>query len=314
MIIEDLVTWALKHLNYLNYTVAHTFSDKVISARLHMYSSAFLRNFRKVMHDCNNYQAFSLDIAIRSWIITLGVQKRYTQVPYRWSRAGQRLFHCIATIQRQNATDGTHGQLERNQVNYNNLIGITVSNNRNLYLKVSHINARSIYHKIQPFQEHILAKDVSLCAISESWLPSDNEDLWYKEILPSGYSIFSEPHNDGRRGGGFALVYKDHLQLKHKPSHMTELMELINFYVAVKGININLYVIYRPPNGSVIEFCESFATILERNINMDKGKLLLLGDFNIHLDEGNNPDTITFNDFLELFGLINYMIFFYPYC
>ena len=205
-----------------------------------MYSSAFLRNFRKVMHDCNNYQAFSLDIAIRSWILALGAQKRHTQVPYRQSRAGQRLFHHIATIQSQNATDGTRGQQELNQVNYNNLIGITVSNNRNLYLKVSHINAHSIYHKIQPFQEHILAKDVSLCAICETWLPSDNEDLQYKEIPPSGYSIFSEPCNDGRCGSGLSLVYKDHLQLKGKPLHMTKLMELMNFNIAVKGININI--------------------------------------------------------------------------
>ena len=76
----------------------------------------------------------------------------------------------------------THGKPECSQVNYNNLIAITVSNNRDLYLKVSHINACSIYHKIQPFQEHILAKDVSLFAISKAWLPSDNEDLQYKEI------------------------------------------------------------------------------------------------------------------------------------
>ena len=91
---------------------------------------------------------------------------------------------------------------------------------------------------------------------------------------------------------------------------MTELMELMNFNIAVKGININLYVIYRPPNGSVIEFCDSLAMILERNINGGKGKLLMLGDFNIHFNEENNPDTITFNDFLESFGLINYTTFF----
>ena len=40
----------------------------------------------------------------------------------------------------------------------------------------------------------------------------------------------------------FTLLYKDHLQLKHKPSHMTKLMDLMNFDIAVKGININLYV------------------------------------------------------------------------
>ena len=91
---------------------------------------------------------------------------------------------------------------------------------------------------------------------------------------------------------------------------MIKLVEMMNFNVAVKGININLYVIYRPPIGSVIEFCDSLATILERNINKDKGKLLMLGDFNIHLDEENNPDTISFNNFLESFGLINYTTFF----
>ena len=91
---------------------------------------------------------------------------------------------------------------------------------------------------------------------------------------------------------------------------MTELRELMNVNIAIRGININLYIVYRPPNGSVIEFCNSLATILESNINMDKGKLLMLGDFNIHLDEKNNPDTITFKDFLESFGLMNYTTFF----
>ena len=57
-----------------------------------------------------------------------------------------------------------------------------MSNNRNLYVKVSHINACSIYHKIQPFQEHELAKGVSLCAISETWLPSDNETYDTKKL------------------------------------------------------------------------------------------------------------------------------------
>ena len=151
---------------------------------------------------------------------------------------------------------------------------------------------------------------MSLCAIMESWLPSDDEDLRYKEVPPLGYNILSEPHTDGRCGGGLELVYKDHLQLKCRPSHMTELLELMNVNIAIKGININLYIVYRPPKGSVIEFCNSLATILESNINMDKGKLRMLGDFNIHIDEENNPDTITFNDFLESFGLINYTTFF----
>ena len=268
------------------------------------YSSTFLRNFKKIMHDPNNYHAFSLNTATISWIIALGVWKRFTQTPYRRSRAGQRLSHHIATIHRQTAIDTTHQ--EGNQINHNNLIKITLNNNQNIYLKISHINAHSIYHKAQPFQEHILSNDVSLCAITESWLPSDEEDLRYKEVPPLGYNILSEPRADGRHGRGLALVYKDYLKPKCRPSHMTELLELMNVNITIKGTNINLYIVYRPPKGSVIEFCNSLATILENNINIDRGKLLMLGDFNIHLDEENNLDTITFNDFLESFGLINY--------
>ena len=184
-----------------------------------------------------------------------------------------------------------------------------MSNNRNIYLKISHINDCSIYHKTHPFQEHILSKDVSLCAITKSWLPSD-DDLRYKGVPPLGYNILSEPCADGRHGGGLALVYKDHLKPKCRPSHMTELLELMNVNITIKGININLYIVYRPPKGSVIEFCNSLAMTLENNINTDKGKLLMLGDYNIHLDEENNPDTIIFNDFLESFGLISYKTFF----
>ena len=85
-------------------------------------------------------------------------------------------------MHRQTVTDIIHG--EGNQINHNNLIRITVSNNRNIYLKISHINVHSICNKTQPFQEYILSKDVSVCAISESWLPSDDEDLRYKEVPP----------------------------------------------------------------------------------------------------------------------------------
>ena len=107
---------------------------------------------------------------------------------------------------------------------------------------------------IIPFQEHILSKDVSLCAMTESWLPSDDEDLRYKEVPLLGYNILLEPHADGRCGGGLALVYKDYLKPKCRPSHMTELLELMNVNTTIKGININLYIVYRPPKGSVIEF------------------------------------------------------------
>ena len=47
---------------------------------------------------------------------------------------------------------------------------------------------------------------------------------------------------------------------------------------------------------------------VERNINVT-GDLILLGDFNIHVNNTQSPDTINFNDFLDSFGLTNKVTF-----
>ena len=76
-----------------------------------------------------------------------------------------------------------------------------------------------------------------------------------------------------------------------------------------KGLVVNLYVIYCLPNTSVIQFCDELSDLLEENIVSDYGVLLLTGNFNIHMDNLQNPDTIIFSDFLESFGLINFVGF-----
>ena len=72
---------------------------------------------------------------------------------------------------------------------------------------------------------------------------------------------------------------------------------------------VNPYAIYRNPTSSVIAFCEEFATILEKNIFVDRGALLLMGDFNIPIDNPFHADTNTFNDFLDSFHLLNHINF-----
>ena len=37
--------------------------------------------------------------------------------------------------------------------------------------------------------------------------------------------------------------------------------------------------------------------------------MILFGDFNIHMDKPEHPDTATFNDFLESFDLANHTTF-----
>ena len=56
---------------------------------------------------------------------------------------------------------------------------------------------------------------------------------------------------------------------------------------------------------SVLNFCNDLANLIELNITKERGKLLLIGDFNIHLDQPAHLNTILFNDTLESLDLQN---------
>ena len=55
--------------------------------------------------------------------------------------------------------------------------------------------------------------------------------------------------------------------------------------------------------------CSELSDLIKTNILEDHGHLIMLGDFNIHMDKPEHPDTVTFNDILESFDLVNYTTF-----
>ena len=77
----------------------------------------------------------------------------------------------------------------------------------------------------------------------------------------------------------------------------------MNVHVKFRNKTLNLYIIYRYPNSSILQFTKTLANILERNILFDHGDPILTGDFNIHMDKPHISDTILFNDLLESYNL-----------
>ena len=86
-------------------------------------------------------------------------------------------------------------------------------------------------------------------------------------------------------------------------------MELLHLPVKGKSLILSLYTVYRIPNTSVLTFCDEMANDLENNILSDRDEAILIGDFNIHMDDPEDPDTITFNDFLDSLDSINLVNF-----
>ena len=186
-----------------------------------------------------------------------------------------------------------------------------ISNDRSVNAALSVVNTRSIYNKLQSFQNCVQDNNTTICAITETWLSNDENDLRYKEIPPPGYKILSKPHKNGKRGGGIAVVYKASLSIKECPTspQTSEMMEYMELAINFKGIVCNIYIIYCIPNMSVIQFCSELSDLIKNNVLADHGHIIMLGDFNVHMDKPEHPDTATFNDFFESFDLVNFTTF-----
>ena len=94
------------------------------------------------------------------------------------------------------------------------------------------------------YQDHVMQENLSICTITESLLKDDENDLTYKEVLPSGYNIISHPHKMGR-GVGVTLVYQDYLDIKDKTRETSYTnMELLKAKVNINSTSLALFVVY----------------------------------------------------------------------
>ena len=75
-----------------SFEIAQTFLNRVLSMKLQYVPTTLRRIGAKTR---NNYEIINIDVAIRTWIIALGIYKRISHRPYWRSKAGTRLFHQI---------------------------------------------------------------------------------------------------------------------------------------------------------------------------------------------------------------------------
>ena len=272
------------------------------------YSSTFLRNIGQQAKSITNYSKFTMPHLMRSWIINLGIRRQPR--PYRRSKRGMNLFHKIHT----RISDRHYSSLAAHNSRCPNpsiLKPIPNAMDKHRLLNLSHVNARSIANKIDQFQVEVCDNKVDICAITETWIRKDDIEAITNEVPPIGYKIFSKPRTTGRNGGGLALVYKDYLTVNEliAENHIFNTMEIQVYHVRLDHISINLYVIYRIPSMSIISFCDELSQVLEDDIARSANKTLFVGDFNIHVDDSSDSDTITFMDLLDSYNMLNKVTF-----
>jgi exonuclease III len=168
------------------------------------------------------------------------------------------------------------------------------------------VNARSLRNKTNEFLHHAITNDYDICVITETWL-NNNDTAIIESLRPKGYDFQHVSRNNPNRGGGIGIFFKNQIKVKKLKSPTYSTFEMCLWNIQIKQTDLNLLALYRPPYSPkhrktvpmfLREFSEVWSNILATYNNE---RLLLLGDFNIHIDISNNSDTKSFAEFLVNF-------------
>lgn len=141
--------------------------------------------------------------------------------------------------------------------------------------------------------------------LTETWHIC-NADLPLRRSAPPGYSIVDAPRpgytGDGVNYGGIAIVHSSihSLRVIVFPLRPTSFEVLV---CHAKPTKLVLVTIYRPSSQSISElFFDEFTSLLEITATY-ASEIILLGDFNIHIDNVYDANAQRFLDLLDAFGL-----------
>ena len=170
-------------------------------------------------------------------------------------------------------------------------------------------NCQSVRNKTAALQDYLCEKKIDLCALTETWLLSD-DDTVRAECIPSEYKIFDQIRSR-RGGGGIALLSCAKLSVSIITTGERTSFEFVEYMVSHENNSIKVVVVYRTPySGShqvtVTTFLNEFAEYLE-SIVLSPEPLLVTGDMNIHVDDTNDTDAVKFLDLLESMGMTQHV-------
>ena len=172
-------------------------------------------------------------------------------------------------------------------------------------LHITLYSVNSVKNKTALLLDYIRDFSVNLYAITETWL-TDKDASVKAEFCPAGYNFIDHPRA-GYRGGGTGLIFRDSLHVKMVDAGGKDSFEFSEWLVSCLGCSLRLLIVYRPPYSTehkvtVSVFLGEFSDYLESFVLL-KEQILIVGDFNIHVDDTRNVDAVTFLDVLESFGL-----------
>ena len=108
-------------------------------------------------------------------------------------------------------------------------------------------------------------------------------------------------------GGGVGIIFKNKIRINTSLTDQFHSFELMDFLLSIVRC-LRILLVYRPPDLSTSLFLEEFSKLLEYiTADQRQKRLLIVGDFNIHVGSPNNTTARQFLDLLDCFNLVQHV-------
>jgi hypothetical protein len=154
-----------------------------------------------------------------------------------------------------------------------------------------------------------MERDIDILFLVETWLGSEEYAI-IQELTPNGYSFMNFARDSEHHGGGIGVLYKSSIKLTITSTQWdTKFFE----HCCVKDSQTGLCFIcvYRPFPSTVnkfrtSDFLEEFDNFIN-DITTLPNKIIILGDFNIHVNKPEKPEVRHYQNSLSSAGFHQYI-------
>jgi hypothetical protein len=169
-------------------------------------------------------------------------------------------------------------------------------------------NPRSIRNKTITCNDYIIDQDIDVIFLVETWLATD-DPVVIGEVKPNGYTFLNVPRGTSNHGG-IGILSKTQLGFR---SHSlgTKTVNFEHASILDPNNSVHYIIIYRPhptkSNGFTLNaFFEEFEEFIQE-VSLLPGRLVILGDFNFHMNKPNKPEVVRFASMLSSCGLFQHI-------
>ena len=220
---------------------------------------------------------------------------RKLKINKRPSKLGSRLNNYTSKVNTKNLV---HIHLGADQIKTSNV-------------RVGTVNTRSVKDKSDLIIETSKLENLDFLVISETWLKEEDAHWVATSSLATEEYRIQTINRQGKHGRGVALLHKNRYQVtRDYNAPQLDLLEYGIWLTRVRNRILTIAGLYHPPLGNTrntpARFLDQVIELVQYLFTNHKN-LVLLGDFNVHVNRLDNQDTQTYIDTMEALGLVQHI-------